>query len=177
MKRSARYGSIVAAASAAIVAGGIAASASTGWTKTVTPATAPSAAQAKTMQFSVTGGTLSAELYPASVATGLLHLSISNPMPFSIAITSIQPNGTPTGSATGGSDATCLNSYATYAGQTAAPGANLGVVPAATSTGPGTAEINSASPTVTLNQTSTPDSCQGATFAIPVTVTAQQVSQ
>lgn len=176
MKRSTRYASVGAAVSAAVVAGGIAASASTGWTKTVTPGTAPSAAQARTMQFSVTGGTLNAELYPSSVATGLLRLSISNPNPFSIAITSIQPNGTPTGSAIGGSDATCLNSYASYVGQTAAAGGNLGVVPAATSTGPGIAEINSASPTVTLNQTTTPDSCQGATFAIPVTVTAQQAS-
>ena len=177
MKRSARYASIAAAVSAATVAGGLAASASTGWTKTVSPTTPPFAAQAKTMQFSVTGGTLSAELYPASVATGALHLSISNPMPFAIAITSIQPNGTPTGSATGGSDSSCLNSYASYAGQAAPAGGNLGVVPAASSTGPGIAEVNSTSPTVTLSQTLTPDSCQGATFAIPVTVTAQQVSQ
>jgi len=113
------------------------------------------AAQATTAaNLVVTPGTTTADLYPGS--TGAVKVNVNNPNPFGVTITSIAGNGAVTTGAAG-----CTTTGVTFTapvttGQVIAAGATVNL------TLPNAAAMSNAS----LN------ACQGATFNVPVTVSA-----
>ncbi|CAN5569191.1 hypothetical protein BH20ACT23_BH20ACT23_11560 [soil metagenome] len=113
------------------------------------------AAQATTAaSLVVTPGTTTADLYPGS--TGAVNLSINNPNPFGVTVTSIAANGAITTGAPGCTTTGVTFTAPTVTGQVIAAGATLAV------TLPNAAAMSNASVT----------GCQGATFSVPVSVTA-----
>ncbi|MET8848965.1 hypothetical protein [Amycolatopsis sp. NPDC004625] len=96
-------------------------------------------------------------LYPGGPA-GDAKIVVNNPNPYPVKVTSIVANGTPTGS---GGTGTCTTTGVAWVAQSPATGNS---VPANGNT---TLTLSGA---VTLSAASD-DGCQGALFAIPVTVT------
>jgi hypothetical protein len=113
------------------------------------------AAQATTAaSLVVTPGTTTGDLYPGS--TGAVKVNVNNPNPFDVTITSIAGNGAVTTGAAG-----CTTTGVTFTapattGQVIAAGATLNL------TLPNAAAMSNASD----------NACQGATFNVPVTVSA-----
>ncbi len=113
------------------------------------------AAQATTAaNLVVTPGTTTADLYPG--ATGAVKVNVNNPNPFGVTITSIAANGAVTTSAAGCTTTGVTFTAPTTTGQVIAAGATVNLTLA------GAAAMSNAS----LN------ACQGATFDVPVTVSA-----
>ncbi|EOD65665.1 hypothetical protein [Amycolatopsis vancoresmycina] len=96
-------------------------------------------------------------LYPGGPA-GDAKILVNNPNPYPVKVTSVAANGTPTGS---GGTGTCTTTGVSFATQTPTTG---NTVPANGSTTLTLANAVSMS-------TAADDGCQGALFAIPVTVT------
>lgn len=96
-------------------------------------------------------------LYPGGPA-GDAKIQVNNPNPYPVKITAITANGTPTGS---GGSGTCTTTGVSWTAQSPTSGNS---VPA---NGSATLSLSGA---VSMSATSD-DGCQGALFAIPVTVT------
>jgi hypothetical protein len=111
-------------------------------------------AQAKTaVNLTTSAATLSATLYPGG--TGDAYVNITNPNPYPVKVTTVAANGAITASGT------CTASSVTFT----APGAGtLAWVIAAGATTQFTMSNSVAM------ASSAPDTCQGATFTIPVTL-------
>jgi hypothetical protein len=113
------------------------------------------AAQATSAQnLVVAPGTTTADLYPG--ATGAVKVNVTNPNPFGVTITSIAGNGAVTTGQAGCTTTGVTFTAPTTTGQVIAAGATLNL------TLPNAASMSNAS----LN------ACQGATFDVPVTVSA-----
>ena len=113
------------------------------------------AAQATTAaNLIVTPGTTTADLYPGT--TGAVRVNVNNPNPFGVTITSIAANGAVTTTAPGCTTTGVTFTAPTTTGQVIAAGAT------ATLTLPNAASMSNASD----------NACQGATFSVPVTVSA-----
>jgi hypothetical protein len=102
----------------------------------------------------VTPGTTTADLYPG--ATGAVKVNVNNPNAFAVTITSIAANGAVTTAAPGCTTTGVTFTAPTTTGQVIAAGATANLTLA------GAAAMSNAS----LN------ACQGATFNVPVTVSA-----
>jgi len=94
-------------------------------------------------------------LYPGGPA-GDAKVLVNNPNPYPVKVTTIVANGTPTGS---GGTGTCTTTGVTWSSQS--PNASVPAGGNATLTLAGAVSMSTASE----------DGCQGALFAIPVTVT------
>jgi hypothetical protein len=153
---------VVAATAAALVLGagvGVAAWSSSG--------TGSAGAKATTLQaVTVTAGTTSAQLYPGG--TGDVVLSVTNPNPFPVKITQVSQDTSAGKYVSSDQGSNCTDANATHptgVTLTTATGAPLATV-AASSTGTVTLTGKAAMSNASDNL------CQGATFSIPVVVTA-----
>ena len=99
--------------------------------------------------------TTTAALYPGITGSNL-YLTVNNPNPFAVTITSVNANGAATAD---GGHPTCVTTGVTYTTTAVSR-----VIPAS-----GSASFTV--PSVAMNNTSD-NGCQGATFTIPVTFTA-----
>ncbi len=144
----------IVAASATVVAGvgvGLAA-----WSTSGSGTAYSKAATASAITLGDASAATTADLYPGS--TGALKLKVTNPNVFPVQITAVTGSGAITSSA----GATCdAGSGVTVTNQT---GLSLAVAAGAT-------ETFSLAGAVSMS-TSVVNACQGATFSIPVTVTA-----
>lgn len=135
------------------------------WTAT---GTGTAGAKATTFQpLTVSAGTTTAQLYPGG--SGDAVVSITNPNPFAVKITQVSQDSTPGKFVSSDLSANCTDAsgstHPTGVTLTTATGTPLASVPAnstASITLTGKVTMSAASDT----------GCQGATFAIPVTVTA-----
>lgn len=145
---------VAAAASATVLVGvgvGIAA-----WSTSGSGTAYSKAATASAITLGDASAATTADLYPGS--TGALKLKVTNPNVFPVQITAVTGSGAITSSA----GATCdAGSGVTLTNQT---GLSLAV-------GAGATETFSLAGAVSMS-TSVVNACQGATFSIPVTVTA-----
>ena len=99
--------------------------------------------------------TTTAALYPGITGANL-YLTVNNPNPFAVAITSVNANGA---AVADGSHATCVTTGVSYA------------TTAVTHTVPANGSVSFTVPSVAMSNASD-TGCQGATFTIPVTFTA-----
>lgn len=110
----------------------------------------------------VSDGTASPDLYPG-FTDGDLYLSVENPNPYDVTVTTIEPDLLGTVSSDGGVDCQGADTGVVLdAGQT--------TLPVAVDIAAGATESFTVEDVVTMTNDSD-DSCQGATFSIPVTVT------
>ena len=115
------------------------------------------AAQATTAaDLVVEPGTTSADLYPGS--DGDVELTIENPNAFDVAVETIVGNGPVTSGAAG-----CTTTGVSFADQNDVTGMTVAAGATITVSLDGAASMSNASD----------NGCQGATFSVPVTVTAQ----
>lgn len=154
MFRWTRGRALVAAVSVTAIAGagvGIAA-----WSTSGSGTASAKAATASAITLGDASAATTADLYPG--ATGALKIKVTNPNVFPVQITAVTGNGTITSSA----GATCDAGHGvSFANQS---GLSLSVAAGAT-------ETFSLAGAVSMS-TSVVNACQGATFSIPVTVTA-----
>jgi hypothetical protein len=99
--------------------------------------------------------TTTAQLYPGITGADL-YLTVNNPNPFPVAISSVNANGAATADA---GHATCVVTGVSYA------------TTAVTQTVPANGNVSFTVPSVSMSNASD-TGCQGATFTIPVTFTA-----
>jgi hypothetical protein len=99
--------------------------------------------------------TTTAALYPG-ISAANLYLTVNNPNPFAVAITSVNANGA---AVPDGSHATCVTTGVSYA------------TTAVTQTVPANGSLSFTVPGVSMSNASD-TGCQGATFTFPVTFTA-----
>jgi hypothetical protein len=122
-------------------------------------------AASRTMTFTVTADAGTADLYPSSSATGSVKFTVTNPNPFVIEVTGVTGNGSVTPD-----DATaCPAANVTIETVSGLSGANY----QATGSG-GTKAVTVAG--VLKMATTAPDGCQGRTFTVPLTVSAQIIT-
>jgi hypothetical protein len=149
MRRSQKF-VVVGVIVAVVTAAGIAFAA---WTASGTGSGSAKATSAQGLV--VTAGTASGDLYPGGVGNVQLH--VQNPNPYAVTITDVTGNGAITSD-----NATCTpNSGVTF---TAQHGLSQGV--------PANSSANITLTGAAAMATTSDNACQGATFTIPVSVSA-----
>lgn len=119
----------------------------------------------RSMTFTVTADAGTADLYPSSSATGSVKFTVTNPNPFVIEVTGVTGNG----SVTPDDAVACPANNVTIETVTGLSGANY------QATGSGGQKAITVTGVLKM-ATTAPDGCQGRTFTVPLTVSAQIIT-
>ena len=133
------------------------------WTSNGTGSATTKAGSSQALSTVDASASTSATLYPG--VNGDVKLTISNPNPFAVRVTSVALNGQNSDITPDGGHASCSPTGVSFTNQTGltidVPGKTGGTNGSATATLSGAASMSNASA----------DGCQGATFTIPVSLT------